>query len=55
MFIATRRNRLGRLEGSLSPLTSKQAVKDNPYISPEELTQILVNEDSELSLFAVRP
>ena len=46
-------NRMHR-ENPYFELPSAQAqVDDDPYISPEDLTQAMVNEDPELSLYAV--
>jgi hypothetical protein len=46
----TVRNRISR-EGFEAPSAAVQ-LANNPYISPEEMIQTIVNEDSDLSLFA---
>lgn len=48
---ADHRNRISR-ETLDAPSAAAQLAK-NPYISPEDLIQTIVNEDPELSLFAV--
>ncbi|WWC64631.1 uncharacterized protein I303_107242 [Kwoniella dejecticola CBS 10117] len=45
-------NLLHRSDPSLEAGSSKQHILENPYASPEEIMQILVNEDPELSLWA---
>ena len=47
----TIRNRISRQD--FEPLSAHEQLESNPYISPEELVQTMVNEDPELSLFAV--
>ncbi|WRT70272.1 uncharacterized protein IL334_007267 [Kwoniella shivajii] len=45
-------NRLHRSHPDFIAGSSKQQISENPYASPEDITQTLVNEDSELSLWA---
>ncbi|ORY33501.1 putative nuclear pore complex protein [Naematelia encephala] len=45
-------NRIERADPSFLPPTALVQLHENPYISPEELTQLIVNEDPELSLYA---
>jgi nuclear pore complex protein Nup107 len=52
-ILITYSNRLHRADPSFEPSDSERQVLDNPYITPEDLTQAMVDEDSELSLWAV--
>ncbi|WVR00241.1 hypothetical protein IAU59_007383 [Kwoniella sp. CBS 9459] len=45
-------NRLHRSDPSFVAGSSREQIHENPYASPEDVTQTLVNEDSELSLWA---
>ncbi|WVQ67012.1 uncharacterized protein L199_005204 [Kwoniella botswanensis] len=45
-------NQLHRSDPNFIPGSSKQQMLENPYTSPEDIMQILVNEDPELSLWA---
>lgn len=49
------RTRLHRAHPDFTPSSASAQLAENPYISPEELTQYMVDEDDELSLFAVCP
>ena len=46
-------NRLHREDPKFVGPSAKAHLVQNPYTSPEELTQMIVNEDPELSLMAV--
>ncbi|WWC91661.1 uncharacterized protein L201_006607 [Kwoniella dendrophila CBS 6074] len=45
-------NQLHRAAPNFEAGSSKQQILENPYASPEEVMQTMVNEDSELSLWA---
>ncbi|WWD19594.1 hypothetical protein CI109_104056 [Kwoniella shandongensis] len=45
-------NRLHRSDPSFVAASSKEQIHENPYASPEDIIQTIVNEDSELSLWA---
>ncbi|OCF38190.1 nuclear pore complex protein Nup107 [Kwoniella heveanensis BCC8398] len=45
-------NRLHRSDPSFMAGSSREQIDQNPYASPEDVTQTMVNEDSELSLWA---
>jgi nuclear pore complex protein Nup107 len=47
------RNRLSRQDPSFILPSAEAALAQNPYMTPEDLTQLLVLEDSDLSLYAV--
>jgi nuclear pore complex protein Nup107 len=47
-------NRIHRSDPEFQPINAKDQSAANPYIPPDDLTQIIVNEDDDLSLFAVR-
>lgn len=46
--------RLSREDPSFEAPSAEQALRDNPYMPPEDLVQLIVNEDEEISLYAVR-
>ncbi|EIW72067.1 hypothetical protein TREMEDRAFT_66694 [Tremella mesenterica DSM 1558] len=46
-------NRLNRDDPDFSPISAETLLQKCPYISPEELAQTVVEEDPELSLWAV--
>ncbi|WWC71980.1 uncharacterized protein I206_105939 [Kwoniella pini CBS 10737] len=45
-------NKIHRSDPNFESGSSKQQILDNPYASPEDVMQTMVNEDSELSLWA---
>ncbi|KAL7418442.1 Nucleoporin nup84 [Cryptotrichosporon argae] len=45
-------NRLERSAADFVATSAADQLRENPYTTPEDLTQTMVNEDSELSLFA---
>lgn len=47
-------NRLHRSDPEFERVSSREYVEENPYVSPEEMVQVLVEEDDDLSLYAVR-
>jgi hypothetical protein len=48
------RNQLHRADPEFVPISSEQMLRENPYITPGDLSQLIVNEDDDLSLWAVR-
>lgn len=46
-------NRLSREDPSFEAPSAVAVLRDNPYIPPEDLVQLIVNEDEEISLYAV--
>lgn len=46
-------NRLIRSDPSFEPSSATAQLARNPYIAPEDLMQYMVDEDDELSLYAV--
>ena len=46
-------NRLQRSDPSFQRASSLEYMRENPYVSPEEMVQVLVDENDELSLYAV--
>lgn len=47
------RNRLGREDPSFIKPSASSALAHDPYMTPEDLTQLIVLEDDNLSLYAV--
>lgn len=48
-----RSNRLQRADPEFQPLSAEKALREDAYIPPEDLAQLIVNEDEDLSLWAV--
>lgn len=48
-------NRLIRSDPTFTPSSASDQLARNPYIAPEDLMQYMVDEDDEMSLFAVCP
>jgi hypothetical protein len=46
-------NRLSRSDNTFTPSSASEQLARNPYIAPEDLMQYMVDEDDEMSLFAV--
>jgi hypothetical protein len=46
-------NRLVRSDPTFTPSSASDQLARNPYIAPEDLMQYMVDEDDEMSLFAV--
>jgi hypothetical protein len=46
-------NRLSRSNTAFTPSSASDQLAQNPYIAPEDLMQYMVDEDDEMSLFAV--
>jgi hypothetical protein len=46
-------NRLSRSDPTFTPSSATEQLARNPYIAPEDLMQYMVDEDDEMSLFAV--
>jgi hypothetical protein len=44
---------LQRADPEFQPLSAEQALREDAYIPPEDLAQLIVNEDEDLSLWAV--
>ena len=49
----TASNRLSRSDTTFTPSSASDQLARNPYIAPEDLMQYMVDEDDEMSLFAV--
>jgi hypothetical protein len=54
-LLLTSSNRLSRSDPSFVPSSASAQLARNPYIAPEDLMQYMVDEDDEMSLFAVSP
>jgi hypothetical protein len=52
-FKLTCSNRLSRSHTTFTPSSASDQLARNPYIAPEDLMQYMVDEDDEMSLFAV--
>jgi hypothetical protein len=44
---------LQRADPEFQPLSAEEALRGDAYIPPEDLAQLIVNEDEDLSLWAV--
>jgi len=51
--VLTSSNRLSRSDPTFVPSSASAQLARNPYIAPEDLMQYMVDEDEEMSLFAV--
>lgn len=51
----TASNRSVRSDPTFTPSSASDQLARNPYIAPEDLMQYMVDEDDEMSLFAVCP
>ena len=51
----TRRNRVERDSPGYAHASAVEQIRLHPYMSPMALVQVIIDEDPELSLYAVRP